>query len=186
MLMSHYRQPIDWTFENLQKASDILEEWRALWGDLMPYEIRNEPSSEIIAALSDDLNTPLAITHLHELAKQAAGDRQAAISLLTDSIFLGIESDIKEFAFALMKAAELFVEEIKIYQKYYTKPIYSEELARIREIFNTTNVNQRIEVRNQAKRAKRYEEADRIRDELTAMGIVLHDTKEATTWELKR
>jgi cysteinyl-tRNA synthetase len=85
-----------------------------------------------------------------------------------------------------MKAAELFVEEIKIYQKYYTKPIYSEELARIREIFNTTNVNQRIEVRNQAKRAKRYEEADRIRDELTAMGIVLHDTKEATTWELKR
>jgi cysteinyl-tRNA synthetase len=37
-----------------------------------------------------------------------------------------------------------------------------------------------------ARKSKNFAEADRIRDELAAMGVVLHDTKDGTTWEIAR
>ena len=40
--------------------------------------------------------------------------------------------------------------------------------------------------RTEARRAKDFTESDRIRDELAKMGVVLHDTKDGTTWEIAR
>ena len=49
-----------------------------------------------------------------------------------------------------------------------------------------TLVSMLIDARNSARNAKNFAEADRIRDELLAMGIVLKDSKDGTTWEVKR
>ena len=43
-----------------------------------------------------------------------------------------------------------------------------------------------IEARNSARKAKNFKESDRIRDELAAMGVVLKDSKDGTTWEIAR
>ena len=43
-----------------------------------------------------------------------------------------------------------------------------------------------VEARNTARKAKDFKESDRIRDELAKMGVVLHDTKDGTTWEIAR
>ncbi|MPZ39405.1 MAG: cysteine--tRNA ligase [Rhizobiales bacterium] len=43
-----------------------------------------------------------------------------------------------------------------------------------------------LDARNAARKGKNFKEADRIRDELTAMGVLLHDTKDGTTWEIGR
>jgi len=43
-----------------------------------------------------------------------------------------------------------------------------------------------IAARTMARKAKNFAESDRIRDELTAMGVVLKDSKDGTTWELAR
>lgn len=43
-----------------------------------------------------------------------------------------------------------------------------------------------IEARNAARKAKDFKESDRIRDELAAMGVVLKDSKDGTTWEIAR
>jgi cysteinyl-tRNA synthetase len=43
-----------------------------------------------------------------------------------------------------------------------------------------------IDARNAARATKNWKESDRIRDELNAMGVVLHDTKDGTTWEIAR
>ena len=43
-----------------------------------------------------------------------------------------------------------------------------------------------IEQRNAARKAKDFKETDRIRDELAAMGVVLKDSKDGTTWEVAR
>jgi cysteinyl-tRNA synthetase len=51
---------------------------------------------------------------------------------------------------------------------------------------DTIRIESLIAKRNDARNQRNFAEADRIRDELAAMGVVLHDTKEATTWELKR
>ena len=47
-------------------------------------------------------------------------------------------------------------------------------------------VNSLIAARNAARKAKNFTEADRIRDELAAMGVVLKDSKDGTTWEIAR
>jgi cysteinyl-tRNA synthetase len=41
-----------------------------------------------------------------------------------------------------------------------------------------------IQARNSARKEKNFKESDRIRDELAAMGVVLKDSKDGTTWEL--
>ena len=43
-----------------------------------------------------------------------------------------------------------------------------------------------IEARAAARKAKNFKESDRIRDELAAMGVVLKDSKDGTTWEIAR
>jgi cysteinyl-tRNA synthetase len=60
-------------------------------------------------------------------------------------------------------------------------------------VLNTVgNVEEKIEARNAARKAKNFKEADRIRDELAAMGIELKDAKDpktgelVTTWEVAR
>ena len=60
-----------------------------------------------------------------------------------------------------------------------------------REQSRTTSVDKvRIEAlidnRNAARKAKNFKEADRVRDELLAMGVVLKDSKDGTTWEIAR
>jgi cysteinyl-tRNA synthetase len=47
-------------------------------------------------------------------------------------------------------------------------------------------VNALIAARNSARKEKNFKESDRIRDELAAMGVVLKDTKDGTTWEIAR
>jgi cysteinyl-tRNA synthetase len=50
----------------------------------------------------------------------------------------------------------------------------------------TAEIESRIAARNAARQTKNFTESDRIRDELAAMGVVLKDSKEGTTWELAR
>src|ERR1700722_19368563 len=60
MLKTHYRQPIDWTYQGLLQSQVACADWC--------FSFKTEPgelSSEFVDALSDDLNTPRAITELH-------------------------------------------------------------------------------------------------------------------------
>lgn len=64
MLSTHYRQPFDWTEDGLNQAIKTLDKWYDIKGDQAA-----EPDTEFMAALYDDMNTPLAIARLHALAK---------------------------------------------------------------------------------------------------------------------
>ncbi|NOU04874.1 MAG: cysteine--tRNA ligase, partial [Hyphomicrobiaceae bacterium] len=75
MLSAHYRQPIDFTFERLNHAKATLQEFASIVADVEA----TTPSEEVLAALSDDLNTPSAISILHGIAKSARrGDADRA------------------------------------------------------------------------------------------------------------
>ena len=55
-----------------------------------------------------------------------------------------------------------------------------------RTIVDEAKVVSLIEARKEARKAKNFAESDRIRDELAAMGVVLKDSKDGTTWEIAR
>jgi cysteinyl-tRNA synthetase len=153
MLMTHYRQPIDWTKTGSEQAATTLDTFHHF--TRAAHAEHGQIAPAVLAALGDDLNTPQAIAELHKLAGEARkGDHQAACDLQRTCEFLGLDLE----SVSLRKQVDV----------------------------DETRVNALIAARNAARKAKDFKESDRIRDELAAMGIVLKDSKDGTTWEVKR
>ncbi|MGH1352161.1 MAG: cysteine--tRNA ligase [Methyloligellaceae bacterium] len=154
MLMTHYRKPINWTAQGVTEAKQTLNRWYETIGDI---EGQGEISPVVLAALEDDLNTPAAITALHELRDKAVNDKEAALSLKASANLLGL--------------------------LHHTNTQWKNWRPSSVDI-NETQIEAMIVARNDAKKAKDFAEADRIRTELTDMGIALKDGPEGTTWEI--
>jgi cysteinyl-tRNA synthetase len=168
MLKTHYRQPVDWTEKGLAESKKTLDHW---YGLLEPYgDIGTGPvDADFQTRLLDDLNTPGAIAELHRLTKQITGsvfgdfahpiEGPALLSTFRSSAqMLGLLTDN---SFGTSWRAKL------------GEGDYDKELI---ESF--------IEERSNARRARDFKKADRIRDELLAMGIALKDSKDPETGEL--
>ena len=90
MLMTHYHQPIDWSRERLIEATGILDRLRSVAGSA-PLEILDtQPSRMLVEYLSDDLNTPAAISYLQKLCQKNYHDPQEAAQVLVDVTALGL------------------------------------------------------------------------------------------------
>jgi cysteinyl-tRNA synthetase len=96
MLLTHYHQPIDWSFDALAEAKRTIDHWQRLTAHVRHRSRDIFPSAELLEALCDDLNTPLAITHLHSLASKATNDAVMANQLYADLVFLGVFADRRE------------------------------------------------------------------------------------------
>jgi cysteinyl-tRNA synthetase len=218
MLMTHYRQPVDWTDRSSQLAMNELEDWSdALHG---VYKFKNPHSPvEVMEALADDLNTPNAIAVLRELHVEAkGGGLEKQLIFASNCQLLGFRNLDKpglfRFGVSAMNvgAQRLFDFEIPV-QRLRAARANNASQSAIDEIIEPIRaagldveetksgdvtliqgsqaelklrVEQLIETRTQARQAKDFAESDRIRDELAAMGVVLKDTKDGTTWEIAR
>jgi cysteinyl-tRNA synthetase len=167
MLMTHYRQPIDFTTDRLFEARNLLYDWNVEAHAAPPQAV----PQEIVDALEDDLATANAISVLHSLSKelrkgQFAPDLAKAAGRLRAALeFMGLYED--------GPSVDLFRTEVNDGSLDEKLPgLLAERLALIA--------------------AKNWPEADRIRDELLAQGIQLKDGKDPTTgerittWEVKR
>jgi cysteinyl-tRNA synthetase len=182
MLMTHYRQPIDWTVARCIEAEAIVERWVSALDALDHIDFDPIPSSELTAALFDDLDTPAAIAALHEMAKAARHDIQKAQQFAKDLLFLGVVPRIKPMAHY---AEAVLAHQAKI-KKYSGNVSLLGVMRLLERNFDIDSVNSMIEERLCARKVKDFKESDRIRDELAKMGVVLQDTKDGTTWEIAR
>ncbi len=78
LLSTHYRQPFDWTQDGLNNATKTLDKWY----DAMPEISSDDADSEFLSALYDDMNTPLAISILHKLAKDKSPHLKPSANIL--------------------------------------------------------------------------------------------------------
>jgi cysteinyl-tRNA synthetase len=145
------------------------------------------PSTIFLEALQDDLNTPLAIAELHRLLKAS----REMISHQVERMKLpGAMIGDTDFDSARQLAAGLKFLGIDLttYDKNWAQKQALSELTQESKV----KIDNLIEARNAARKAKDFKEADRIRDELSGMGIQLKDAKDpatgeiVTTWEVKR
>ena len=164
MLRTHYRQPIDWTTRGLQESQRILDEWYQAVGDT-PAAREAMPDDDVIGSLCDDLNTPNVLTRLHALVSEIRGPASASRQI-------ELKRSLKSSG-ALLGILEKTEEE---YLKADPRRIAIDE----------SKVKSLIDARAQARKAKNFEQADSIRDELARMGVVLKDSKDGTTWEVAR
>jgi cysteinyl-tRNA synthetase len=163
MLRTHYRQPIDWTVSGLDEAHKILWGW---YEELETVQATNEVSDSIFGALCDDLNIPETISLLHQLHR--SGEKSALLSVLR---LLGFSGNRLNLARTVNVSVGM---EMRAAVTATAKVIRADEVSGL------------VAARNAARNAKNFVEADRIRDELAAMGVVLKDTKDGTTWEIAR
>jgi cysteinyl-tRNA synthetase len=218
MLMTHYRQPLDWTQHQAAVASNELEEWgMVLQGR---YHLPNDKKPDgVVEALSDDLNTPDAIAVLRDLFLRAKkGGLDEELEFASACKFLGFRKLNQPGLFRTgISALNVDQKDLLIYIEAVDKlraanandaheSVKSELLSFIRrdgldvriekngaivliqgdqEAIEET-IARLIADRAAARARKDFEESDRIRDELAKMGVVLHDTKDGTTWEIAR
>ena len=163
MLMTHYRQPIDFTVSALAEAEKTLDGWYRAVGDV---EASGEVGAEVIDGLLDDLNTSKSVAALHELRAEASkAGVEAKRRLKAGAGLLGLLRQT-ETEWNAGKAQGVHID--------------------------GAAVEARIAERLSLIAARNWSEADRIRDELLASGVQLMDGKDpatgqrVTTWEVKR
>jgi cysteinyl-tRNA synthetase len=173
MLKTHYRQPIDWTNDSVTESAVTYANFRRAVINADRGKAR--PSPGVLEALSEDLNTPAVFTELHRLAHLSAAPSgtpaDAASELVGSLLLLGFDRAVDHVRTGSVRGdIERAFEEVSAREKGLDPAL----------------INARVADRIAARAAKNFVESDRIRDELAAMGVVLHDTKDGTTWEIAR
>jgi cysteinyl-tRNA synthetase len=163
-LQSHYRKPLEFSYEvldnmtaaydklikRISELSDDGEVDRAAYDD---YRAKFED------ALCSDVNTSMAITVVYDLLKADTNDK-TKLALLADMD--------KVLSLDLIRAAQE--------KKEAVAPGADEELTQF--------IEEKIAERTAAKKAKDFARADAIREELLARGVAIRDTREGVVWEL--
>jgi len=167
LLSTHYRAALDWTTVRLDEAKRTLVKWyRAL--ELCSTDSLSDeavPDSEVVCALCDDLNTSVVFARIHQLV----GD-------------LGQSSDPVEQA-KLKHTIVASADVLGLLQQDPTTALAALTASSLkRNDIDAAWIEQRIEDRRLARLNKDFEQADNIRDELSAGGIRIEDSADGTTW----
>ena len=174
-LQSHYRRSLVFSYENLDNAAVAyrkliarIASLRAKEGEEIEEEKLAALRAKFAAALDNDLNTSLAITAIYDVLKSDANvaTKRAAIADFDTVLCIDLLKNADAYAAEEAKKAEAAASAVRVYSD-------DPEIRAIEEA---------IDARTAAKKAKNYAEADRIRAELLAKGIVLTDTAQGTTW----
>jgi cysteinyl-tRNA synthetase len=176
LLSVHYRQKVNFTFESLEGAAGALRRVDEMRFRLQHAEERGEPDASLAeaagrlrrdfaAGLADDLNLAAALAALFTFVKEVnvaieegrigSGDRQRILDALADA----------DRVLGVLDPAE-----------WPEGQVREDDAAEIDSL---------VAERNAARGRRDFAASDRIRDELTARGIVLEDTPQGTRWKRK-
>src|ERR1700730_12183052 len=194
ILKTHYRQPVDFTVKALEEADARHTGWGSLVSELSLFDLRRPPSGELVDILSDDLNTPEAIAYLTRQENLARSSREATSQFGADICFIGTAPfrsvqehfDTSDAELAKRRASRPDPKVLlELLSDFTSNTVRTFEL--VRRGGSPKKVLDLLMERSAARKNKNWAEADCIRDELAAMGIVLKDNKDGTTtWEVKR
>ncbi|MFS2123148.1 cysteine--tRNA ligase [Pseudomonas sp. Pseusp97] len=166
LVSSHYRSPINYSEDNLKEAKGALERfYTALRG--LP-QVAAEGGEEFVerfgAAMDDDFGTPEAVAVLFEMVREVNRLRES-----DPAAAAALAARVRELG-ALLGVLQLDADEF----------LQAGAAGKV----DAAQVEALIQARLDARAAKNWAESDRIRDELTALGVVLEDGKGGTTWRL--
>ena len=162
-LQSHYRKPLVFSYENLDNVESAYEKLvKKIAGFKNEGEVDQKAFDAYKAkfedAICNDLNTSMAITVVYDVVKADINDA-TKLALLNDFDRV-ISHNLTTAGAKLLEAGTAVDAELE------------------------TFINEKIEERAAAKKAKDFAKADAIRDELLAKGVAIKDTREGVVWEL--
>jgi len=170
LISSHYRSPLNFSDENLTSAKSALTRLytatRGLSASMKAMDqvsMRYDYEKRFNEALNDDFNTPIALSILFEIAKHANTER---------------EDDIDQ-AGALSELLKKLGSHIGI------MGYDAEDYLKMGIELSDAKIDEKIRQRESARASKDFAMSDQIRDELLALGIILEDSINGTTWRRK-
>ena len=174
LIASHYRSPINYSEQSLQQAAKVLER---LYTALKDLDIANAKSltnsrfeKAFLAAMDDDFNTPKAFAVLFDMMKEI--NRQKSAGMGT-----GMERDTES-------ASQLGALLVKL--GGHLGLLQRQPQDFLRGEVDPERVEQLIAAREQARADKDWARADQIRDQLSAMKVVVEDGADGSSWRLDR
>ncbi|MBM3156366.1 MAG: cysteine--tRNA ligase [Chloroflexi bacterium] len=185
VLSSHYRSPITYSDENLEatdkgveraiRAANIeVEESEAASVDAQPFRER------FIEAMDDDFNTPQAVAALFDLAREINRGRDEGLNIIEAQRALRELGRV--LGLTLRPAPARY--EIEMDTLIGVAAKNNVEIKDAKEAENIIRLlsDKRLELR----RARKYGDADNIRNDLKELGITLEDTPQGTVWRYKK
>ena len=185
IVRAHYRSPLNYSDQHLDDANATLT---GLYIALKAVPVQtgavdwNEPhAARFRAAMNDDFNTPEAVAVLQELAKEVNTSKSSQAAKLLKSLgaVLGLLQQ-EDFLQATPFIPPDWPNPSRPPRVPQDSPQGTPPLPML-----TQSVQQYIDDRDAARKAKNFAESDRIRDELLAAGIILEDGPSGTTWRRK-
>ena len=174
-LQSHYRKSLVFTWENLDNAQGAYNKLIARIAALKPEDGEideaafRELDQKFRAAMDNDLNSSLAVTALYDVLKAKTNDATKLKAIGAFDTVLGL---------SLLEKASVKREELKRQQ------VAAGQFTIVSESGEAdAEVEAKIMARQDAKKAKNFAEADRIRDELKAAGIEVTDIPHGAKWK---
>ncbi len=172
ILQAHYRSTVDFSNEALSAAekglSRLLEAYTNL-GKIVPgktstYDVK-ALKDRCYAALNDDLNTPIVLAHLFDGVK-GINSILAGEGSLTEADIVELKNTMQLFAFDILglKASE------------------SDNSSN--QAVTSGVIDLLLEIRQEAKASKNWALSDKIRNQLTELGVVVKDTKDGYEWKI--
>ena len=170
LISSHYRSPLNFSDENLASAKSALTRlYTAIRGLSASTKAMDQVSilfdyeKRFNEALDDDFNTPIALSILFEIAKHANTERE----------------DDKDQAGALSELLKKLGNHIGI------MGYDADDYLKMGIELSDAKIDEKIRQRESARASKDFAMSDQIRDELLALGIILEDSINGTTWRRK-
>jgi cysteinyl-tRNA synthetase len=170
LISSHYRSPLSFSDENLASAKSALTRLYTATRGLSASSkamgqvtMRFDYEKRFNEALDDDFNTPIALSILFEIAKHANTERE----------------DDKDQAGALSELLRKLGNHIGI-MRYD-----ADDYLKMGIELSDAKIDEKIYQRESARASKDFAMSDQIRDELLALGIILEDSINGTSWRRK-
>jgi cysteinyl-tRNA synthetase len=160
LMSGHYRSPLQFSEELFQQSYHALNRFYVSLRHMPPADRleNSEFEKQFIVAMNDDFNTPVAFSVLFELSHEIQRLREKDPKLAASHAAL--LRDLGGILGILQNDADQFLQGEK----------------------DSDQIQQLIDARITARANKAWAEADRIRDELTSMGVILEDNATGTTW----
>ena len=165
LLSTHYRQPLNWNASIIEQSHNILDRlYRVLHSSKVTAK-EASPSSKVVEALCDDLNTSMALADINDLSNKLSKAET--------------EEDEIKIKSKLLASADL----LGILQQ---NPEDWLGYGKVSEEIDQSAIEDMIKQRNEARKNKDFALADKIRTDLNDMNIEIEDTPDGTIWKSKK